>query len=699
MSKTSSVAVEFRAYNRAASGLRSFTSGLDNVRRSVTRFGSAALAAAGVGGVGYLLAQQFKAIDAIGKMSDELQVSTRTLSGWSHAAQISGTNVETLHKGLQIFVRRIGEAQQGIGEAKHGLEALGMTADHLASMGTEQAFLEIAESIAQLGSATDRAQIAYAFFGRQGMNMLNMFLEGRKGISGLVDEAERLGLTFSRLDASQVEAANDALTRMRGAVTGVGRSMVIGLSPYVEALSDQITEAAANGQDFGDTMLTSLEAIAIAAAKVADVIGEISTAMGKLPKAAEEAGFWTTLDKQIDKDATAEYSFAMKQQGRPPRNVHTGYRKLTDQALYDQIRTEVEGRYMSQMSKDNLFGGGGILPGEAPKGSSIGGIQKYFQDLRNRARARAQKAQPHPWVALADQWLADPNAAPPPFAPGETGDGGTTTKKGMDPAAAYRRMAGDLNRYSPASYMAKQRLLQGELGQYGGALGNDPTLFEWWQHQNRNLEIDRLKGSDNWRDGFGAAALEAQRDMKTFGESGYDIATGWSDAFGSFFSQMRTGFDDLEGLARNLADQLASVLWEATVVAPLKNMVTQGFGSLLSPTPNALGNVFRSGRIVPFAKGGVFSGPTLFPMAGGNTGLLGEAGDEAVMPLARTRRGRLGIEASITGGAPNVAIQVVNNGQRKSAEIGQPRWDGNQWVIGVILDDLDHGGPLSDRLG
>jgi hypothetical protein len=42
---------------------------------------------------------------------------------------------------------------------------------------------------------------------------------------------------------------------------------------------------------------------------------------------------------------------------------------------------------------------------------------------------------------------------------------------------------------------------------------------------------------------------------------------------------------------------------------------------------------------------------------------------------------------------------VVNNGTAKNANGGRPRWDGDRWVIGVVLDDLEHGGPLSQRMG
>jgi lambda family phage tail tape measure protein len=69
----------------------------------------------------------------------------------------------------------------------------------------------------------------------------------------------------------------------------------------------------------------------------------------------------------------------------------------------------------------------------------------------------------------------------------------------------------------------------------------------------------------------------------------------------------------------------------------------------------ANGAAFSGGNVVPFANGGVVGSPTTFPMAGGKTGLMGEAGPEAIMPLKRGKDGKLGVAAD--GGG----TVVVNN--------------------------------------
>ena len=70
-----------------------------------------------------------------------------------------------------------------------------------------------------------------------------------------------------------------------------------------------------------------------------------------------------------------------------------------------------------------------------------------------------------------------------------------------------------------------------------------------------------------------------------------------------------------------------------------------------------------SGGVQMFADGGAFtnsivSKPTAFGMANGKTGVMGEAGEEAIMPLTRTSSGKLGVMAMGGGGAGSTQINV-----------------------------------------
>ncbi|UVK96114.1 phage tail tape measure protein [Pseudomonas atacamensis] len=89
-----------------------------------------------------------------------------------------------------------------------------------------------------------------------------------------------------------------------------------------------------------------------------------------------------------------------------------------------------------------------------------------------------------------------------------------------------------------------------------------------------------------------------------------------------------------------------------------------------------------SGGVQMFANGAAFtnsvvSKPTAFGMAGGQTGVMGEAGPEAIMPLTRTAGGQLGVRAISGGGSGGgnvynfpvaVSVQTQGSGGAASTE-------------------------------
>ena len=73
------------------------------------------------------------------------------------------------------------------------------------------------------------------------------------------------------------------------------------------------------------------------------------------------------------------------------------------------------------------------------------------------------------------------------------------------------------------------------------------------------------------------------------------------------------------------------------------------------------GASFRHGHVVPFAQGGVVQSASTFPMSGNRTGLMGERGAEAIMPLKRTPSGQLGVQAQVQQPSINIYNQSGSN--------------------------------------
>lgn len=134
------------------------------------------------------------------------------------------------------------------------------------------------------------------------------------------------------------------------------------------------------------------------------------------------------------------------------------------------------------------------------------------------------------------------------------------------------------------------------------------------------------------------------------------ISGGLRRAFdGLVFDGMKLS-DALKGVATTMIDTVYGI-----AMKPVQNafggFLAEGINGLLSGImPFEKGGSFAQGRVMPFAKGGVVAQPTGFAMRGGR-GLMGEAGPEAIMPLARGPDGRLGVQAS--GGARPVTV-VMN---------------------------------------
>lgn len=139
---------------------------------------------------------------------------------------------------------------------------------------------------------------------------------------------------------------------------------------------------------------------------------------------------------------------------------------------------------------------------------------------------------------------------------------------------------------------------------------------------------------------------------------------------GLIFDGMKLN-DALKGVARTIVDTVYSIAMKP-VTGALGGLLAQGVSSVMgSFMPFQNGGAFSQGRVMPFAKGGVVSSPSTFPMRGGR-GLMGEAGPEAIMPLARGADGRLGVQAG-GGRAVNVVMNIttpdVQGFQRSQSQV------------------------------
>ena len=113
-----------------------------------------------------------------------------------------------------------------------------------------------------------------------------------------------------------------------------------------------------------------------------------------------------------------------------------------------------------------------------------------------------------------------------------------------------------------------------------------------------------------------------------------------------------------------------------------------------STKENAFGGVYGDDSYSAFAKGGYFTNqivdsPTYFRFAKGSgfgTGLMGEAGPEAIMPLTRGSDGSLGVRAEGVGSNVAIALNVrINNYSNEKVDVQESTDESGQKQLEVTI--------------
>ncbi|MEM7619764.1 MAG: hypothetical protein AAF228_04770 [Pseudomonadota bacterium] len=132
--------------------------------------------------------------------------------------------------------------------------------------------------------------------------------------------------------------------------------------------------------------------------------------------------------------------------------------------------------------------------------------------------------------------------------------------------------------------------------------------------------------------------------IETSNEQAKFFAETLSDALSDVILEGGKATDVIRDLGKVIARAALQSVFTGS--GPFSNGANQNGGllnSLFSGIGFAKGAAFNKGAVKAFAKGGIVHNPTLFPMRGGQTGLMGEDGPEAILPLARDKSGNLGV--------------------------------------------------------
>jgi len=243
--------------------------------------------------------EQLGKIDEIAKAARAVGTTAEQLVGLRLAAsEFSGLTDQQLDKALKKMTVQLGDAADGTGTAADALDMIGVSFAELAGRDPAEQFKRIAEGVSGLEDATQQAYVAQQLFGRSGVDLLNTLRAGREGIEDVEQAAIDLGLAFSAIEANRVEAANDAVGRAKGLVTGLSRELTVELAPAIQLAAEKFVKALGPDTQFGQSIRELIDIAGPGLALLVDLlemaVGSLQMVQGKV--IGTGAGILTTLE-------------------------------------------------------------------------------------------------------------------------------------------------------------------------------------------------------------------------------------------------------------------------------------------------------------------------------------------------------------------------------------------------------------------
>jgi phage-related minor tail protein len=171
-----------------------------------------------------------------------------------------------------------------------------------------------------------------------------------------------------------------------------------------------------------------------------------------------------------------------------------------------------------------------------------------------------------------------------------------------------------------------------------------------------------------------------------------DATARWtSSTIDGFVDMVRTGKFEWKSLVADILADLLKIELRKSVGSALGGLFSTGVSVVKGLFGFADGGIMTSSGAAPlrkYATGGIANSPQL--------ALYGEGSrPEAYVPLPDGRT----IPVTMQGGAGNVVVNVINQtGTQVAAKQSQPRFDGKQMVLDVVLEGVSKPGPFRDSM-
>lgn len=222
-----------------------FEQGIDRVEGRLKSITSAAKSSAAalvgafaVGGIASSVKQAIDHADAIAKDARNVGLLSDEFQKLSFAASRSGVQQSIFNSSMTAFVKRVGEAKQGLGPLAGFLKKYDdqLLKNIQASNSQTEALDLVFAAINKAKSETEKAAIANAAFSRSGLRMKLMAADYK----ALTKQAEELGLVLSNDLTASAEAASDELENLSTKTKKEFTETALALAPLTSKINTMI---------------------------------------------------------------------------------------------------------------------------------------------------------------------------------------------------------------------------------------------------------------------------------------------------------------------------------------------------------------------------------------------------------------------------------------------------------------------------
>lgn len=182
-----------------------------------------------------LTVQSINYADELQDLSGKLGISTEQLSKWAYVANLSGTDIETVARSVNLLGKNLAAAADPTSKMGELFAALGVQVKDAAGnlRSAESVLPELADRFKALDNQTTETALAMQLFGKSGAELLEFLNRGSDGIAELEGELASLGGVISSDTAKAAEEFKDELGKLKIMGQGLGLQIAQQLLPVL----------------------------------------------------------------------------------------------------------------------------------------------------------------------------------------------------------------------------------------------------------------------------------------------------------------------------------------------------------------------------------------------------------------------------------------------------------------------------------